>query len=109
MKTDPAKRTVGLELTISNCMDCPYCEEISDPDPYDFFCSNDVAFICKKSPMRAKPKSPHLADHKPFRKIVSGCRPYGLRKQTLVPKWCPLIKVGKGKRKSTGKRVGTVL
>lgn len=88
-KTKDTKRVA--HLAIENCMDCPHHEVVSDPDPYDSFCSDDLAVVCKKSPLKANVKSNHLADHVSFKKSAVGCRPYNLRKEAEIPSWCPLL------------------
>ncbi len=75
----------------ANCMDCPHHETVPDPDPDDWFCDNDMAIVCTKTP---NPKqnfdSKHQADHSPHRVVMCAIRPYNLRKEGDVPIWCPL-------------------
>jgi hypothetical protein len=32
------------------CQDCVFHKVVSDPDPHDWFCQDDVAVICHQSP-----------------------------------------------------------
>ena len=57
-----------------NCMDCPLHRVLADPDPYDWFCDDDVKIYCTKAQ----------------RNIAVACRPYNDRKESKVPIWCPL-------------------
>lgn len=61
-------------LNIENCIDCPYHEVKSDPDYSDWFCDDDVKVICTKT----------------GKNITVACRPYNIRKESEIPKWCPL-------------------
>ena len=69
---------------LSNCIDCPHHQVLSDPDPDDWFCSDDVKVICEIGP---KGKS----------EITVACRPYNIRKESKIPDWCP-IKTKKDER-----------
>lgn len=64
---------------IKCCMDCSYHKVLPDPDPYDWFNDDDVKVKCTLS-----------RKEKPF--ITVACRPYNTRRETLIPKWCPLLK-----------------
>lgn len=65
---------------------------ISDSDPYDSFCSDDQAVVCKKMPTNnIKPSSNHASDRQRYKCITVECRPYNLRKETNIPDWCPII------------------
>lgn len=66
-----------MNLKISNCIDCPFHEVRSDPDPDDWFCDDDTNVVCLKT--RRKPNV-----------ITSACRPYNVRKESDIPSWCPL-------------------
>lgn len=76
--------------SIQNCTECNQHRVISDPDPYDSFCSDDIAVLClqTKNP-DLNSSSIHVADKSSFRAVVVGCRPYSYQKQTKVPDWCP--------------------
>jgi hypothetical protein len=63
-------------LQITSCIDCPFHSVEDDPDPYDWFCSDDVKVVCKKS----------------NRNITVACRPHKIRKESNIPDWCPLKK-----------------
>lgn len=79
-----------VHLKIANCIDCPNHEVVSDPDPYDSFCSDDVAVLCKAS--ANTDRGTHWASGYlwPHRAITSSCRPYRTRNECEVPEWCPL-------------------
>lgn len=70
-------------LTITNCVDCPFHRVQRDPDPFDSFCSDDVKVVCTKARVA--------------RVVTVACRPYNIREECEVPKWCPLLK-RKGKK-----------
>ncbi|MCA9354880.1 MAG: hypothetical protein KC877_05150 [Candidatus Kaiserbacteria bacterium] len=74
-----------------NCLDCPYHQVISDPDPDDWFCDDDQAVVCTQA---ANPKrqlsSRYAADLSPYRVVMPAIRPYNLRKEAVTPSWCPL-------------------
>ena len=33
---------------ILKCVQCPHCIILPDPDPYDWFCDDDVKLFCEK-------------------------------------------------------------
>lgn len=61
---------------ITSCMKCPYSIILPDPDPYDWFCDDDVRVFCKKEE----------------RNITTACRPYNATKESVTPDWCPINK-----------------
>lgn len=67
------KNIVTKKLT--NCTQCEFHEVLPDPDPYDWFCDDDVKVICTKK----------------RKNITVACRPYNTKKETLIPDWCPLL------------------
>jgi hypothetical protein len=77
-------------------INCPHHRIISDRDPHDWFCDDDVAVICLLKKQKENPKSIYQVDRQPFRAVTCACRPYMARKESLIPKWCPL----KGKKKT---------
>lgn len=78
---------------IENCMDCKHHKVINDPDPYDWFCSDDVAIVCTitSNPMRDL-TAKYRSDSHENRAVTSSCRPYRMRTESDVPEWCPLLK-----------------
>ena len=34
---------------IEKCTQCPHCTILPDPEPYDWFCDDDVKLFCEKS------------------------------------------------------------
>lgn len=58
------------------CTSCPHHEVVPDPDPDDWFCDDDVRVVC----LLAK------------KTVVSGCRPYRIKKESERPGWCPLAR-----------------
>ena len=75
---------------IDNCIDCPNHEVINDPDPYDWFCDDDQAVLCKISPNTPVRGSKWISERAEFRTITAACRPYNIRKECNIPDWCPL-------------------
>ena len=79
---------------MSSCLACAFHRVISDPDPYDWFCDDDEAIVCTKTPNPDRKKnmaSKYVADHSEFRVVISGVRPHHLERESSVPKWCPLL------------------
>ena len=65
-----------MPMNYESCIDCPAHEVLPDPDPFDWFCDDDVKVICR-----------HMDD----KEITVACRPYHTRAETTpVPEWCPL-------------------
>lgn len=80
-------------LTLTNCLDCPHHEIIADPDPYDSFCSDDEAVICKLTPNENKDlKAAWRSRRQDYKLVTSACRPYRIREESQIPDWCPLLK-----------------
>lgn len=75
-----------VQVELESCMDCPNHRVISDPDPYDWFCDDDVAVVCTK---KEKSKDT-IPNGQPFKVITQACRPYNTRRETNIPDWCPL-------------------
>lgn len=73
-----------------NCLDCQFHKIINDRDPDDWFCDDDVAVLCQRSPIEANSVSRYRAERFPLRRVTSACRPYNARKESQTPKWCPL-------------------
>jgi len=70
------KKNVCANLTIKNCIKCPFHEVLPDPDPHDWFCDDDVKVVCRKT----------------GKNITVACRPYAIRREADIPSWCPLKK-----------------
>ena len=62
-----------MEININNCVDCTSHLVLRDPDPYDWFCDNDVKVICQVNK----------------KQITCACRPHNIRKECNIPEWCP--------------------
>lgn len=62
---------------MKNCTDCKHHSVEPDPDPHDWFCSDDVKVVCK------------LTERK-NNTITVACRPYSVKKESETPSWCPL-------------------
>ncbi len=75
MKNKETLPIATLEMT--NCLQCPHHEILPDPDPDDWFCDDDVKVFC----------------HKAEKDITVACRPYNVEEESVVPDWCPLIKL----------------
>ena len=63
------------------CKQCPACKVLPDPDPYDWFCEDDVKMVC----------SLKLNEDKEPKTIDVSLRPYQVSK-VKVPNWCPINK-----------------
>lgn len=78
---------------MKNCLDCPKHAIINDPDPHDWFCSDDVAVVCQGTLNQARDtQSKYMADHSEYRPVTVSCRPYNTRNESNTPDWCPLNK-----------------
>jgi hypothetical protein len=88
------KTKTETTTTLKTCVNinCPNCLIIPDPDPHDWFCDDDVAAVCKLAKQKVKPNSIYKVDTQPFKPITCACRPYMIKKETTIPKWCPLKK-----------------
>lgn len=91
---EPAPEVARLEVALeaTKCTDCPFHEVVADPDPYDSFCSDDLAVLCTRSPNTTGSRH-HAAALGPFahRPVTTSCRPYKLDDETTpVPSWCPI-------------------
>jgi hypothetical protein len=59
---------------ITNCIQCGEHVVLPDPNPYDWFCDDDVKVMCKIEK----------------RIITCACRPYNIEKEcSPIPIWCP--------------------
>lgn len=70
MMTEP---TDCVLIEVCNCLDCPFHEALPDPDPDDWFCTDDMKVVCKKAE----------------KEVTVSCRPHHLREECDIPKWCP--------------------
>ncbi len=79
---------------MQNCLDCPQHSIIPDPDPDDWFNSDDQAVVCT---LTANPRpdasAKYMADRNPYKAVTVSCRPYRTRKESERPNWCPIIDV----------------
>ena len=80
----------------NKCKDCEEMIVISDPDPYDWFCDDDCAMVCKLVKADSTTlenarhnKSRHAADYSVHKVISCALRPYELHR-VKKPDWCPL-------------------
>lgn len=62
-------------MATKKCEKCRFCELRRDPDPYDWFCDDDIAIWC-------------IAKSKTGRKVCGANRPYEVKLVT-APRWCP--------------------
>ena len=79
-------------MLYSNCMDCPHHLVVNDPDPTDSFNDDDVAVLCTKTPNHSQR---HYYAYKrlfEYEPITVSCRPHYKRKESITPKWCPLLR-----------------
>ena len=88
-------------MNYENCLDCPAHRVISDPDPLDWFCDDDLAVYCdhmRKSEEQKERENLSLINYNAYYAtreydkffITWSCRPYNLRKECIVPDCCPL-------------------
>lgn len=63
-------------IEITTCAECPDSKIEHDPDPYDSFCSDDVKCFCTLTGSI----------------ITRSCRPYNIKKETLIPDDCPKLR-----------------
>lgn len=76
----------------ANCMDCPESSVIPDPDTEDWFCDDDCAVVCRKTPNdEQKLTSKHAAERSEYRAVTVACRPYNRRREADRPEWCPMV------------------
>jgi len=64
---------MNINITINNCIDCTSHQVLPDPDPFDWFCDDDVKVVCNINK----------------KQITYACRPYNIRKECDIPNWCP--------------------
>jgi hypothetical protein len=86
------------KMKVKTCINtkCPHHKVILDPDPYDWFCDDDVAVVCTLARKRkVKPNSLHASERQPFKIVTCACRPYMAKVESVIPKWCPLLKKNK--------------
>lgn len=82
---------VTKKIEIKCCLDCPFHKVIADPDPHDWFCADDEAVVCTREKNENQDKnSLYAADRQEYRTVTVSCRPYNRRKESSIPKWCPL-------------------
>lgn len=62
-------------IFINNCIECHNHEVLPDPDPDDWFCSDDVKVFCKRA----------------SKYITVACRPYATETECSIPNWCPIL------------------
>lgn len=78
---------------MKNCLKCEYHQVISDPDPHDWYCQDDVAVICIKNlNSKSDKNSIYASDRTPFKVISCALRPYEVKEGSIIktPDWCPL-------------------
>ena len=75
-----------------SCLNCQYHEVIADPDPNDWFCDDDKAIVCRKTPNdKQDVNSKYLSDRSEFKVVMPSIRPYKLEDESATPNWCPLL------------------
>lgn len=73
------------------CLDCPHhVVVVQDPDPDDWFCDDDVAVLCGKTPNTTGRKFQASKRLFPNRVVTNSCRPYNMRRDSKRPDWCPV-------------------
>lgn len=72
------------------CLSCEYHRIINDRDPDDCFCDDDVAVVCTLTRNNEQNKnSKYYSDQSKYRSIAISCRPYKVKSEAGIPKWCP--------------------
>lgn len=73
---------MATDKELKGCAICVYMKVLPDPDPFDWFCDDDVKAVCEMSQAQMHESGePNIA---------VGCRPYQvLKESSYVPKWCP--------------------
>jgi|TARA_Y100000310_G_C20598448_1_gene771731 hypothetical protein len=86
------KEVIDKLVPEKSCMDCNHHKIIYDPDPEDWFCDDDVAVVCLKVLNKNRNlNSKWESDHSEYKAIACSIRPYNIRRESIVPQWCPLI------------------
>lgn len=79
---------------MKSCLECRYHEKITDPEPNDWFCDDDITVVCTKKPNPNKDlNSDWVSDWSDYRHVCESCRPHRLEKDCLetgIPDWCPI-------------------
>lgn len=82
----------GAQQVSATCLSCPHVFVVADPDPYAWFCSDDVAVLCGLTP-NADGSKPFASSRPPFpfRPVCVSCRPHRTDDDEATrPDWCPL-------------------
>lgn len=75
-----------------NCLDCQHHQVITDRDPDDWFCDDDKAVVCDRTPNdKLDLASRYASRQHPSRAVSVAVRPYKLREESGRPEWCPLL------------------
>jgi hypothetical protein len=76
-----------------NCTECEHHKVEADPDPYDWFCDDDVYVVCALVINENRDeKSIYHYRRDRNGSITCACRPYNISKECDTPDWCPLNK-----------------
>ena len=78
----------------TNCTECQAHRVISDPDPHDSFCKDDVAVVCTMTDGNPShdPESHYRSERQnSHRCITVSCRPTNTVKECVRPDWCPKL------------------
>jgi len=84
-------KEVTITTTVTNCSRCPNSMAEADPDPHDWFCSDDVRIRCTI----ANQDNPRTLENgalcvgEPY--ITVACRPHHIEEECEIPDWCPLL------------------
>jgi len=86
-------------ITITHCSHCPHHELVDDPDPFDWFGSNDSAIICTHPDCvktyqndAAKEYDEHRGWHSPGQTRVAGRLGAFDVDKVRIPQYCPFLK-----------------
>jgi len=78
-----------------SCINCDNSLIINDRDPYDWFCDDDLAVVCKLVKNDKQDlDSRHPSDHSQYKAVAVSIRPYCVEREAIVPEWCPKLNMG---------------
>lgn len=73
------------KVTPCGCAICVHAQTYPDPDPFDWFCDDDVKVICEAVPLGVNGEPMGGKNQ-----ITGACRPYMVVAEcSYIPEWCP--------------------
>ncbi len=83
-----------VSLKIDNCLDCPHSKKVTSCYTGDSFDMADQDVVCTLAPGSHKSQDGVIKG-----KAITVSERWNLRKECVVPKWCPLTKKARPERK----------